>query len=100
MPFSSAAAAELRVEIDGQTTDARGGATLVSGRAVVNVHRATAVHSVRIEFVGEESVSLRAWVPLGTTTQTREIVKATRVVRTAGVLAVGTHEYGFVVRVP
>ncbi|KAJ2728757.1 hypothetical protein H4S00_000808 [Coemansia sp. D1744] len=99
MPFSSTAP-EINVEIIGQTGDAERKATRVDGRVFVRCTRATAVHGVRVEFVGEETVSLRAWVPLSTTTQTRDVVRQVRTVRSGGVLATGTHEFGFCVHVP
>ncbi|KAJ2657219.1 hypothetical protein IW148_005281 [Coemansia sp. RSA 1199] len=99
MPFSSTAP-DINVEIIGQTGDAERKATRVDGRVVVRCVRATAVHGVRVEFVGEETVSLRAWVPLSTTTQTRDVVRQARTVRSGGVLAAGTHEFGFCVHVP
>ncbi|KAJ1748448.1 hypothetical protein LPJ79_004508 [Coemansia sp. RSA 1821] len=99
MPFSSAAA-DIRIEIDGTVPAETRQATRISGRAVVRLHRAVAVQRVRIEFVGEETVSLRAWVPLSTTTQTREIVRQSADVRGAGVLAAGTHVFPFAVEVP
>ncbi|KAJ2841757.1 hypothetical protein IWW36_006150, partial [Coemansia brasiliensis] len=99
MPFSSTAA-DIRIEIDGSVPAETRRATRISGRAIVCLQRAVAVQRVRIEFVGEETVSLRAWVPLSTTTQTREIVRQSADVRGAGMLAAGTHVFPFAVDVP
>ncbi|KAJ2450740.1 hypothetical protein EV183_004073 [Coemansia sp. RSA 2336] len=99
MPFSSTAA-DIRIEIDEAVPADTRQETRIAGQAVVRLSRAVAVQRVRIEFVGEETVSLRAWVPLSTTTQTREIVRQSAEVHGAGMLAAGTHVFGFAVAVP
>ncbi|KAJ2160099.1 hypothetical protein GGF46_002512 [Coemansia sp. RSA 552] len=94
MPFSSAAP-ELRIEVD-----AGRGTQDVRGRLVLRTARPVAVRRVRVEFVGEESVHLRAWVALSTTTVSREVARARAEVCGAGELAAGEHAWGFRVRVP
>ncbi|KAJ2370293.1 hypothetical protein H4S02_000771 [Coemansia sp. RSA 2611] len=99
MPFTSGAP-ELSIEIDAESADTTHSATRVRARALVRLTRPLAVQRVRVEFVGEESVSLRAWVPLSTTTQAREITRQTHTLRDACTLAAGTHEFAFELLVP
>ncbi|KAJ2761684.1 hypothetical protein IWQ57_005984, partial [Coemansia nantahalensis] len=93
----------IRIELDRAAAGGGGGrarAAAVSGRVVVRVAKAVAVQRVCIDFVGEETVSLRAWVPLSSTTVSREVVRERLTVHGGGVLGEGQHTFAFSVRVP
>ncbi|KAJ2471664.1 hypothetical protein GGI02_002116 [Coemansia sp. RSA 2322] len=103
MVFSSHAP-EVRLEFDSPsagTYDPATDTTLVSGRVVVRVSKAVApVHSIRVEFLGEETVNLRAWVPLSSTTVSRQVVSRRLTVHSGGVLHEGQHTFAFRLRIP
>ncbi|KAJ1733693.1 hypothetical protein LPJ72_002740 [Coemansia sp. Benny D160-2] len=112
MPFTSSAAPELRLELNDSSNDTNGASkesphsagagTEVTGRLVVHAHKTVAIQGMFIEFVGEESVSLRAWVvvPLGSNTVSREVLRQRVSVRGRGELREGTHEFGFTITIP
>ncbi|KAJ2402807.1 hypothetical protein GGI23_000443 [Coemansia sp. RSA 2559] len=102
MPFSSSAAPELRIVLnDGDIAyNATSSCTELSGRLLVHAHKPVAVQGVFVEFVGEESVSLRAWVPLSSKTVSREVLRQRVEVRERGELKEGVHDYAFSISVP
>ncbi|KAJ2707294.1 Arrestin domain-containing protein 1, partial [Coemansia spiralis] len=99
MPIHSSAPA-IRIELD-PAADGRGGnGSRISGQVVVRVAKAVAVHRICIDFVGEETVSVRAWAPLSSTTVSREVVRRRLTVHRGGMLSEGRHSFGFAVVVP
>ncbi|KAJ1889675.1 hypothetical protein LPJ81_006083, partial [Coemansia sp. IMI 209127] len=102
MPFSSSAAPELRIVLnDGDIAyNTTSSCTELSGRLLVHAHKPVAVQGVFVEFVGEESVSLRAWVPLSSKTVSREVLRQRVEVRERGELKEGMHDYAFSISVP
>ncbi|KAJ2779037.1 hypothetical protein H4R18_004243 [Coemansia javaensis] len=97
---------DIRIEVDGPAAAAAAAAAgdrrqRVSGRVVVAVAgRALAVAGVRIEFVGEESVTVRGPAGLGSTTVAREVAAARAAAHGGGVLGEGRHVFPFAVTVP
>ncbi|KAJ2552362.1 hypothetical protein EV175_003339, partial [Coemansia sp. RSA 1933] len=98
MPFSGSAAPELRIELNNGGDDDYD--SDLSGRLLVYAHKPVSVQGVFVEFVGEESVSLRAWVPLSSNTVSREVLRQRVAVHQRGELREGTHEFGFSITVP
>ncbi|KAJ1767320.1 hypothetical protein IW140_005586 [Coemansia sp. RSA 1813] len=100
MPFSSSAP-ELRLELnDDSPENTEGSFTELKGRLLVHVHKPVSVQGVFVEFVGEESVSLRAWVPLSSNTVSREVLRQRVSVHERGELKEGVHEFAFSISVP
>ncbi|KAJ1718908.1 hypothetical protein LPJ61_006431, partial [Coemansia biformis] len=113
MPFHSSVP-EIRIELD-QSHDAADNAnvngngvqqrrqqqqTMVRGRVHIRVAKTVPVHRVCIDFVGDESVNLRAWAPLSSKTVSREVLCRRLTVHRGGMLNGGHHIYPFTVRVP
>ncbi|KAI8318198.1 hypothetical protein GQ54DRAFT_300674 [Martensiomyces pterosporus] len=101
MPFSSTAP-ELRIELHstGGVYSSQTEATTFTGEVLLRLHKSTSVQGVRLEFVGEETVNLRAWVPLSSSTVSREIVRESKALHSGGLLSEGTHVFAFQVVVP
>ncbi|KAJ2337532.1 hypothetical protein GGI00_000176 [Coemansia sp. RSA 2681] len=103
MVFASSAP-DVRLEFDNPHTgvyDHTTDSTLITGRAVIRVQKAAAaVHGVRIEFIGEEVVNLRAWASLSSTTVSRQVVNQRIAVHSGGVLHEGQHRFAFRLRIP
>ncbi|KAJ1942930.1 hypothetical protein GGF37_002886 [Kickxella alabastrina] len=74
--------------------------THISGRVLVRVIKPVPVHSVCVEFIGEESVWLRAWVPLSSKTLSREVLRQRTTLHASGVLSEGVHIFSFSIAVP
>ncbi|KAJ2383713.1 hypothetical protein H4S02_005167, partial [Coemansia sp. RSA 2611] len=103
MVFTSSAP-DVRLEFDDpprglydHTTDS----TLLTGCAVVRVQKAAvAIHGIRIEFAGEETVFLRAWASLSSTTVSRQVLHQRITAHRGGVLFEGQHRFAFRLRIP
>ncbi|KAJ2608514.1 hypothetical protein H4S08_004424 [Coemansia sp. RSA 1365] len=97
MPFGSSGPL-IHVEL-GAEHEEEEGMRWVEGKMVVNTTRTVAIQQIRIEFVGTETVGVRAWMP-SRNTVSRNISRSNTVVHDGGVLCAGIHEFKFSVGVP
>ncbi|PIA13336.1 hypothetical protein COEREDRAFT_83578 [Coemansia reversa NRRL 1564] len=98
MPFGSSGPV-IHVELGAEHEEEDKGIKWVKGKMIVSTTRTVAIQQIRVEFVGTETVGVRAWMA-SRNTVTRTITKTNTVMHDGGVLCAGSHEFKFLVGVP
>ncbi|KAJ1954477.1 hypothetical protein EC988_002410 [Linderina pennispora] len=99
MPFSGPAS-DLTIDLGPGSYDDTTTLTRHHGRVLLTLTKPMAVHSVQLLLLGEETVNLRAWVPLSTNTVSTPIVDIQRDLYSGGTLEPGMHVFPFTVVLP
>ncbi|ORX68053.1 hypothetical protein DL89DRAFT_294565 [Linderina pennispora] len=99
MPFSGPAS-DLTIDLGPGSYDDTTALTRHHGRVLLTLTKPMAVHSVQLLLLGEETVNLRAWIPLSTNTASTPIVDIQRDLYSGGTLEPGMHVFPFTLVLP